>query len=52
MRDVAELHVAAIVAMEDEQEAKMKKAAIEGTIGVAAVGLVIGIAGMLLSKKR
>jgi fission 1 protein len=52
MRDVAELHAACIIAMEDEQEAKMKEAAVKGTIGVAAVGLAIGIAGMLLSKRR
>ena len=50
-RDTKELHLASIEGAEDLKERKMKKAAVESTIGVAAVGLAIGVAGMLLKKR-
>lgn len=51
-RNIRELHLAIIEGMEEAKEKKMKKAAVESTIGVAAIGLVLGVAGMLLNKKK
>ncbi len=50
-RDTKELHLAVIEGEEEMKERKLKKAAVESTIGVAAVGLALGVAGMLLKKK-
>jgi len=50
-RDTAEMHLASIEAAEAERERKVKRAAVEGTIGMAAIGLVVGVAGMLLKKR-
>jgi fission 1 protein len=50
-RDVADMHLASIEAAEVERERKVKKAAVEGTIGMAAVGLAVGVAGMLLKRR-
>jgi len=44
-----ELHLACVDAMEEEEN--LKKIATGGTIAVAAVGLVLGIAGMLLKRR-
>ena len=38
-------------AAEEAREKQVKKAAVEGTIGVAAVGLAVAVAGMLLKKR-
>jgi hypothetical protein len=35
-----------------EKDKKMKRAAIEGTVGVAAIGLALSVAGMMLGKKK
>jgi hypothetical protein len=50
-RNIKELHLACIEGEEALREKRIKKAAVESTIGVAAVGLALGIAGMLLKKK-
>mmetsp|Transcript_21783 Transcript_21783/g.25939 ORF Transcript_21783/g.25939 Transcript_21783/m.25939 type:complete len:164 (+) Transcript_21783:50-541(+) len=50
-RDTAETHLACIEAAEAERERKAKRAAVEGTIGMAAVGLAVGVAGLLLKKR-
>ena len=50
-RDTKELHLATIEGAEEMKERKLKKAAVESTIGVAAVGLALGVAGMLLKRK-
>jgi fission 1 protein len=47
-----ELHLACIQGEELAQEQKIKRAAIEGTVGVAAIGLALSVAGMMLGKKR
>lgn len=43
-----ELHVASMVAMEEEDERKAKNVAVAGTIGIAAIGLALLLGG----KKR
>jgi hypothetical protein len=45
------LHLACIEGVEEMKEKQIKKAAVESTIGVAAVGLVLGVAGMLLKRR-
>ena len=50
-RDTKELHLATIEGAEELKERKLKKAAVESTIGVAAVGLALGVAGMLLKRR-
>lgn len=50
-RNTKELHLAVIEGMEENKEKQMKKAAVESTIGVAAIGLAVGVASMLLRKK-
>ena len=50
-RNAAELHLVCIEAAEEAREKQVKKAAVEGTIGVAAVGLAVAVAGMLLKKR-
>eukprot|EP00591_Stephanopyxis_turris_P000554 CAMPEP_0195507618 /NCGR_PEP_ID=MMETSP0794_2-20130614/1037_1 /TAXON_ID=515487 /ORGANISM="Stephanopyxis turris, Strain CCMP 815" /LENGTH=161 /DNA_ID=CAMNT_0040634361 /DNA_START=88 /DNA_END=573 /DNA_ORIENTATION=+ len=44
-----ELHLACIDAVEEEE--RLKKIAVGGTTAVAAVGLVLGIAGMVLKRR-
>jgi len=44
-----ELHLACMNAMEEEE--RLKRLAAGGTVAVAAVGLVLGIAGMLLKRR-
>jgi len=46
-----ELHLASIDAGEEQENRRVKKIALGGTTAIAAIGLVAGIAGMLLSKK-
>lgn len=43
--------MACIDAKEEEQQMKAKKAAVAGTVGVAALGAAMAISGMLLSKR-
>jgi len=50
-RNTMELHLACIEAADEERERKVKKAAVESTIGVAAVGLAVGVVGILLKKR-
>jgi len=50
-RDTAEMHLASIEAAELERERKVKKVARDGTIGMAVVGVAVGVAGMLLKKR-
>jgi len=50
-RNTAELHLASIEGAEEASDKKMKRAAVEGTIGVAAIGLALSVAGMLLKKR-
>jgi fission 1 protein len=50
-RNAAEMHLACIEAAEEERERKVKKAAVEGTLGMAAVGLAVGVAGLLLKRR-
>lgn len=50
-RNTKELHLACIEGVEEMKEKQIKKAAVESTIGVAAVGLVLGVAGMLLKRR-
>ncbi len=50
-RDTKELHLASIEGEEELKEKQLKKAAVEGTIGVAAIGLALGVAGLLLKKR-
>jgi len=50
-RNTRELHLASIEGVEEETEKRKKKAAVEGTIAVGALGIALGVAGMLLSKK-
>jgi len=50
-RNAAELHLAAIEAAEEQVEERVKKAAIGGTTAVAAIGLVVGVVGMLMKKR-
>mmetsp|Transcript_8632 Transcript_8632/g.10821 ORF Transcript_8632/g.10821 Transcript_8632/m.10821 type:complete len:164 (+) Transcript_8632:114-605(+) len=50
-RNTKELHLASIEGEEEAKEKQLKKAAVEGTIGVAAVGLALGVAGLLLKKR-
>ena len=47
-----ELHLACIQGEEVKQEHKIKRAAIEGTVGVAAIGLALSVAGMMLGSRR
>ena len=44
-----ELHLASVDAMEEQE--RVKKLTTGGTVAVAAVGLVLGVAGMLLRKR-
>ena len=50
-RNTKELHLASIEGAEVVRDKKIKKAAVESTIGVAAVGLALGVAGLLLKKR-
>ena len=50
-RSTAELHLACIEGAEDARDKEIKQKAVEGTIGVAAVGLALGLAGMLLKRR-
>jgi len=50
-RNTKELHLASIESEEEENEKRMKRAAVEGTIAVGAVGLALGVAGMLLKRR-
>eukprot|EP01083_Nonionella_stella_P017853 49998_1 len=50
-RTTAELHLACIEGAEDAKDKEIKQKAVEGTIGVAAVGLALGLAGMLLKRR-
>lgn len=45
-----ELHLACIDAIEEEE--RIKNIAVGGTTAVAVFGLILGIAGMMLTKKR
>mmetsp|Transcript_140 Transcript_140/g.224 ORF Transcript_140/g.224 Transcript_140/m.224 type:complete len:165 (-) Transcript_140:243-737(-) len=47
-----ELHLACIQGEEVLNEKKLKRAAIEGTVGVAAIGLALSVAGLMLGRKR
>ena len=46
-----ELHLACIEAAEQAEEERIRKVSIAGSVAVASVGLVVGIAGMLLKKR-
>lgn len=50
-RNTKELHLACIEGEEERKEQLLKKGVIESTIGMAAIGVAIGVAGMLLKKK-
>jgi hypothetical protein len=50
--NTAELHLACIEGSEVTKERNMKRAAIEGTVGVAAIGLAVSLAGMMLGRKK
>lgn len=50
--NTAELHLACMEGSDIEKDKKMKRAAIEGTVGVAAIGLALSVAGMMLGKKK
>mmetsp|Transcript_13031 Transcript_13031/g.24478 ORF Transcript_13031/g.24478 Transcript_13031/m.24478 type:complete len:165 (+) Transcript_13031:89-583(+) len=50
--NTAELHLACMEGADIVKEKKMKRAAIEGTVGVAAIGLALSVAGMMLGKKK
>ena len=45
-----ELHLACIQAEEEKKEKEMKKAARNGVAAAAAVGLVAGVASLLMKK--
>lgn len=46
-----ELHLACIEALDQFEEERIRKVSIAGSVAVATVGLVVGIAGMLLKKR-
>ena len=50
-RITKELHLATIEAQEERHRKEVKKAAIGGVAAAAAVGVVAGVASMMLSKK-
>mmetsp|Transcript_19716 Transcript_19716/g.28774 ORF Transcript_19716/g.28774 Transcript_19716/m.28774 type:complete len:164 (-) Transcript_19716:1718-2209(-) len=50
-RNIAELHLACIQGEEEQRDQKIKRKAVEGTLGVAAVGLALGIAGMMVKRR-
>mmetsp|Transcript_5480 Transcript_5480/g.6342 ORF Transcript_5480/g.6342 Transcript_5480/m.6342 type:complete len:164 (+) Transcript_5480:66-557(+) len=50
-RSTAELHLACIEGAEEMKERKVKQKAVEGTVGVAAIGLALGVAGLLLKRR-
>ena len=50
--NTAELHLAAIEGAEEVKVKQKKRAAVEGTIGVAAIGLGLSVLGTVLSKRR
>lgn len=50
--NTAELHLAAIEGAEEVKEKQAKRAAVEGTIGLAAIGVGLSVLGMIASKKR
>jgi len=45
-----ELHLACIEGAEEEEQ-RIKRTAIGGSIAVATVGIIVGVAGMLLKKR-
>ena len=50
-RNTAELHLACIEAEEDQKDKKVKRVAVESTIGVAVIGLAMTAASMMLKRK-
>jgi len=50
-RAAAELHLASIAAQDMKDEDNMMKIAVGGSTAVAAIGLIAGVAGMVLSKR-
>ena len=50
--NTAEFHLAAIEGAEVAKDKQVKRAAVEGTIGLAAIGLGLSVLGMIASKKR
>eukprot|EP00568_Trieres_chinensis_P003421 CAMPEP_0183300094 /NCGR_PEP_ID=MMETSP0160_2-20130417/6628_1 /TAXON_ID=2839 ORGANISM="Odontella Sinensis, Strain Grunow 1884" /NCGR_SAMPLE_ID=MMETSP0160_2 /ASSEMBLY_ACC=CAM_ASM_000250 /LENGTH=163 /DNA_ID=CAMNT_0025462453 /DNA_START=94 /DNA_END=585 /DNA_ORIENTATION=- len=50
-RTAAELHLACIDAIEEEEERRAKKIAIGGSAAVAVLGAAVAIGGMLLNKR-
>lgn len=46
-----ELHLASIESQEQEDAKKMKQAAVGGTVAVAALGVIAGVASVMMAKK-
>merc|ERR1712154_581029 len=50
-RNTAELHLACIEAAEDQRDKKLKKVAVESTIGVAVLGIAMTAASLMLKRR-
>lgn len=51
-RIAAELHLASIESQEQDDKEKMKQAAVGGTVAVAALGIIAGVASIMMSNKK
>jgi len=50
-RNTAELHLACIEAVEDQRDKKVKRVAVESTIGVAVLGVAMTAASLMLKRR-
>ena len=50
-RNAAELHLACIQAAEEKHDERVRNIAVGSTATVAAAGLVLGVASMMLSRR-
>ncbi|CAB9500994.1 expressed unknown protein [Seminavis robusta] len=51
-RIASELHLASIESQEQKESQQLKQAAVGGTVAVAALGVIAGVASVMLAKKN